>query len=72
MKNAPFGALSILFPIKDNFTGSPATHSVKAFLEVINLEVVSDDWRQIQTRLDQACHLVPGFEHLTTVDTFDN
>lgn len=46
-KSAPFGALRILFPIKDNFTGSPATHSVEAFLEVINFEVVRDDWRQI-------------------------
>lgn len=36
-----------LFPIKDNFAGKPATHSVKTFLEVIDLEVVSDNWRQI-------------------------
>ena len=36
-----------LFPIKDNFTGGPATHSVEAFLEVIHFEVVSNNWRQI-------------------------
>ncbi len=44
VKNAPFGALCFLFPIEDDFTGSPATHSVEALLEVIHFEVVSDDW----------------------------
>ncbi len=39
-----FSYLNGLFPIKDNFTGSTATHSVEAFLEIINLVVVSDDW----------------------------
>ena len=34
--------------------------------------MVRDDWRQIQSGLDKAGHLVPGLEHFTTVDTLDN
>ncbi len=44
-KSAPFGALCFLFPIEDDFTGSPATHSVEAFLEVVHFEVMGDNWR---------------------------
>ncbi len=32
---------------------------------------MSNDRRQIQTRLDQRGHFVPGFEHLTAIDAFD-
>ncbi len=32
---------------------------------------MGDNRRQVQTRLDQCRHLVPGFEHLAAVDTFD-
>ncbi len=46
-KSAPFGALCFLFPIEDDFAGSPATHSVEAFLEVVHFEVMGDNWRQI-------------------------
>ncbi len=44
-KSAPFGALCFLFPIEDDFAGSPATHSVEAFLEVVHFEVMGDNWR---------------------------
>ncbi len=63
-KSAPFGALCFLFPIEDNFAGSPAAHDVEAFLEVIHFEVVSDNWADIKTRLDQARHLIPSFKHI--------
>ncbi len=36
-----------LYPIKDNFAGSAATHGVEAFLEIINLVMVSNNWREI-------------------------
>lgn len=61
-----------LLPIEDNFAGSPAAHDVEAFLEVVHFEVVSDNWADIETRLDQARHLIPSFKHLTAVDAFDH
>ncbi|MCD9461400.1 hypothetical protein CJF25_00005, partial [Photobacterium phosphoreum] len=36
---------SNLFPIKNNFTRHARAHNVKALLEIINLIVVSNDWR---------------------------
>ncbi|VTP62068.1 Uncharacterised protein [Leclercia adecarboxylata] len=32
---------------------------------------MGNERREIQTRLDQGCHLVPGFEHLAAINTFD-
>ncbi len=53
-----------LLPIEDNFTGSPAAHDVEAFLEVIHFEVVSDNWADIETRLNEARHFIPSFKHI--------
>ncbi len=53
-----------LLPIEDNFAGSPAAHDVEAFLEVIHFEVVSDNWTDIKTRLNEARHLIPSFKHI--------
>ncbi len=36
-----------LLPIKNNLAGSAATHDIEAFLEVVDLVVMGDDWRQI-------------------------
>ena len=30
-----------------------------------------NEWRQIQSVLNQGCHFVPGFKHLTTVNALD-
>ena len=64
-------ALSLLIPAQDHFPGLTGTHCVKALLELINGESMSDNRGQIQTRLDQRRHLVPGFKHLTAIDAFD-
>ena len=37
--------IATLFPIKNNFAWHTAAHYVEAFLEVINLVVVRNDWR---------------------------
>lgn len=44
-KKRPFRSALFLFPIEDDFAGSPATHSVEAFLEVVHFEVMGDNWR---------------------------
>src|SRR5699024_165683 len=64
-------ALFVLIPAKNDFSRLPRTHGVKSFLEIIDGKTMSDNRREIQTRLNQCRHCVPGFKHLTAVNAFN-
>ncbi|CSC00712.1 Uncharacterised protein [Vibrio cholerae] len=34
--------------------------------------MVSDNWADIETRLDQARHLIPSFKHFPSINPFNN
>jgi hypothetical protein len=63
--------LGELIPAENHFAGLAGAHRIKALLEIINAKTVGDDRRQIESRLDQRGHLVPGFKHFPAINPFD-
>ena len=60
-----------LVPIQNNFPTLPRIHNFKSLLIIIHRITVGHNWSNIQTSLNQTCHFIPSFKHLSTIDAFD-
>src|SRR5450759_1327609 len=55
-------------PVEDHLARLAADHHLEALSEPLNLVAVGDDRAHIEARLHHRGHLVPGLEHLASVD----
>jgi hypothetical protein len=56
--------------VQDDLAGLPRLHQFERRFEIVDAEVMRDDRLDIEPALQHAGHLVPGLEHLPTVNTF--
>src|SRR5262245_62135707 len=61
----------LLAPIENDFTGIPGTQHGKSLFVIGVMKTVGDDGRNVQSGFEHDSHLVPGFVHLASIDTFD-
>ena len=45
----------------------PTFHVIKAFLKLINVHAMGNDWRQINTATQHLLQLIPRLPHLTAI-----
>src|SRR5258706_878656 len=60
-----------LGPIKDDLAALAREQGRERVLVLLGGVVVRDDWRKIESALQHRGHLVPGLEHLATVNAAD-
>ena len=65
------GGKSLLRPVQNNLTGVAGVHCFKACFKVAYVVAVGYDACDVEAALEHSLHLVPGFVHLTAVDTLD-
>src|SRR5690606_18668420 len=58
-------------PVENHLARLAGPHRVEALLEVGGGEAMRQDRREIEARLKERAHLVPGLEHAPAVDAFD-
>src|SRR6185437_13648257 len=58
-------------PVQDDLSALPRVPDRERLLVVLEREAVRDDRRDVETRLHEDGHLVPGLEDLPAVDASD-
>ena len=61
-----------LIPVKDDLARLARLHEFERGLEFVDIEMVSDDRVHVESALQHARHLVPGFEHLAAIDALED
>src|SRR6185295_4900201 len=75
--NAPYmscpliGSKLLSVPVEDDLAGLALQHRLEALFELLIREAMGDDRFEIEARLNQRRHLVPGLENLTAINAFD-
>ena len=59
-----------LFPIQEYFSALSAFHDIETLLEIVNVETMCDNGREIESRNKHLLHLIPRFPHFAAVNTF--
>ena len=57
-------------PVQYNFSAITFFHYIETFLELIDMETVSDNRIKVYTTDDHLFHLIPCFPHLPAINTF--
>lgn len=61
---------TVTLPVQNHLAGLSGLHQLERLIIVADVKVMRDDWADVEAALQHAGHLVPGLEHLPSIDPF--